>query len=439
MTQKPYRTSYAPLLKGEVAISPDKSISHRALIFSAIAEGKSRVRNLLTGEDVLRTLAILNQLGVKTSRSAQTLRANDEVEIEGVGLKGLKPSRDVLYCGNSGTAMRLLLGLAAGTGIPAKFTGDESLNRRPMGRVTEPLVKMGAKFETAEENGRRVIKALPHAGLDGMDFDLPVASAQLKTAILIAGLSARGPTSVTEPILSRNHTEIMLKAMGADVSAQGRAVRLNPGPALKPLRLTVPGDISSAAFFIVGALIVPGSDVLIRKVNLNETRTGILEALSDMGADISILNRGEEGGEPVGDLHVRHSRLKNVRVGGAIIPRLIDEIPVLALAAAFAEGDMVLSDAGELRVKETDRIKAVCRELGALGARMIEKSDGFTVSGGSRLKPREATLRSYGDHRIAMTLVMAGLTCGESFAIDDVSCINTSFPEFFGLLEDLRK
>lgn len=439
MTQKSFRTAPAASLKGEITIAPDKSISHRALMFAAVAEGKSRVKNLLLGEDVLCTLAVLNRLGVKTSLTAESIKPGDELEIEGVGLKGLRESHDILYCGNSGTAMRLLLGLVSGTGMAARFTGDASLNKRPMGRVTEPLTRMGAAFEIVEEGGRRIIKTLPHGGLRGGDFHLPVASAQIKTAILLAGLNAQGETSVTEPALSRNHTEIMLKAMGAEIESAGTTVWLNPGRALKPLRIAVPGDISSAAFFIVGALIVPGSDVLIRNVNLNPTRTGLLDVVADMGGDVTILNRGEEGGEPVGDLQVRHSRLRNVRVGGAIIPRLIDEIPILALAAAFAEGDMVLSDAKELRVKETDRIQAICRELGAIGADVIEKTDGFTVAGGRALKPRETALHSYGDHRIAMTLIMAGLMSKEVFTIDDADCVNTSFPEFFALLESLRR
>lgn len=436
---KTYKTSPAKSLRGEITISPDKSISHRSLIFAALADGISEIKNLLLGEDVLCTLECLNRLGVKTSHSKTTLKKGDTLIVEGVGLKGLKTPTDVLYCGNSGTAMRLLLGLVCGAGLEASFTGDASLNKRPMERVTGPLAKMGGQFSTEFRDGNRFIKTHAHGGLTGIHYDSPVASAQVKTALVLAALNANGETIFTEPELSRNHTEIMLTALGANVAGEGTTLRIGSTTKLKSFKMTVPGDISSAAFFIVGALMTPGSDVLIRRVNLNPTRTGILDVLMAMGADIKILERSEEGGEAVGDLRVLTSKLKNIDVGGVIIPRLIDEIPVLALAASSASGTMILSDAKELRVKETDRIRAVCHELANLGTDIAERPDGFAVTGGKSLQPKTSAFSSYGDHRMAMTLIMAGLNLSEAITIDDVACINTSFPEFFELLESLRR
>jgi 3-phosphoshikimate 1-carboxyvinyltransferase len=387
---------------------------------------------------VLCTLTILNQLGVNTSHSAKTLRAGDTLMVEGVGPRGLQTPKDVLYCGNSGTAMRLLLGLVSGANLAADFTGDASLNKRPMERVLKPLQSMGGSFATKTVHGERYIQTLSHDGLNGMVYDSPVASAQVKTAILLAGLNAKGETVVNEPLVSRNHTELLLKAMGAPLEIQGTSVRLKPTTTLKPIDIHVPGDISSAAFFIVAALITPNSNVLIRNVNLNPTRTGLLDVLQKMGADIAIENQSEQGGEPVGDLRVKTSQLKNGSVGGDVIPRLIDEIPILALAASLAEGEMLLSDAQELRVKETDRIKAVVTELSRLGAEITETKDGFRVRGVKKLHPKEKTFSSYYDHRIAMMLIVAGLQLDATIEIDDVSCINTSFPEFFRLLQSLK-
>jgi 3-phosphoshikimate 1-carboxyvinyltransferase len=313
-----------------------------------------------------------------------------------------------------------------------------------MERVTGPLAKMGGQFLTEFHDGNRFIKTHAHGGLTGIRYDSPVASAQVKTALVLAALNARGETIFTEPELSRNHTEIMLQSLGAGVVSEGTTLRVDATTKLKSFKMTVPGDISSATFFIVGALITPDSDVLIRRVNLNPTRTGILDALMAMGADIEILSRSEEGGEAVGDLHVHTSELKNTDVGGAIIPRLIDEIPILALAAATASGPMTLSDAKELRVKETDRIRAVCHELANLGADITERPDGFVVMGRKRaygnmpLLPQSKMFSSYGDHRMAMTLIIAGLNLDQPIEIDDVACINTSFPEFFELLGSIR-
>lgn len=432
-----YQTTPAQSLRGEIKPAPDKSISHRALIFSALATGTSRLRNLLLGEDVLSTLEILKSLGVKITPADRAPGPGETVEVTGVGIKGFKTPAGRLDCGNSGTTMRLMLGLCAGANIAAAFTGDDSLSRRPMERVIKPLTAMGARFATDFENGRRIIRTLPHAGLKGMRYDSPVASAQVKTALLLAGLSATGETVVIEPSRSRDHTEIMLSAMGADLTLTETAVTLRPGRDLQPLDRVIPGDISSAAFFIVAGLIVKSADILIRAVNVNPTRTGLLEVLKAMGGNIVLANERREGGEAVADIRVKSSRLKNIGVGGALIPRLIDEIPVLALAAANAEGVMTVTSAGELRVKESDRIKSVCAELKRLGVDIRERDDGFIVTGGAQIVPRDPLCHSYGDHRMAMTLAIAGLIAKQPFTIDDVNCVATSFPGFFSLLASL--
>lgn len=432
-----YTTKSTNSLQGEIEISPDKSISHRSLIFAAIARGESTIENLLLGEDVLATLAILNQLGVKTSHTKETLQKGDVLTVHGVGLHGLKSTSEILYCGNSGTTMRLLLGLTSGANLEVGFTGDVSLNKRPMERITKPLERMGAKFSIAEQNEKRIVRTLKHAGLKAMSYDSPVASAQVKTAILLAGLFAEGKTQVTEPYVSRNHTETMFQAMGANLKTDGTTVTLHPPQKLNPIHMNVPGDISSAAFFIVAALITPNSEVFLKNVNVNETRTGILDVLLEMGADIQLLNKREQSGEAVADLLVKTSRLKNIHVQGEVIPRLIDEVPILALAASVSEGEFELSDASELRVKETDRIKALNTELSKLGVCLTEKQDGFVIQGREKLQVQERNFLSYGDHRIAMMLVIAGLICNEELKIDDVDCIATSFPEFFELLSEM--
>jgi len=400
-----------------------------------LADGQSRVKHLLLGEDVLCTLTMLNQLGVKTSHSAKTLTAVDELVIDGVGVQGLKASSDILYCGNSGTTMRLMLGLLSGQSFSSRLTGDEYLNKRPMERVMKPLTQMGAQFLVAQEGAQRIITVTPAKSLEGITYASPVASAQVKSCLILAGLYADGTTSVSEPSLSRNHTEIMLQAQGAPLSIDGLTVSVTKTKTLKPLNMTVPADISSAAFFIVAALITPNSDLLIEDVCLNPTRTGLLDILNAMGAHIEVLDERLVGGEVVGNLRVKTSKLKNVAVGGSVIPRLIDEIPVLTLAAATAEGKMLLTDAGELRVKETDRIKAICSEMTKLGVDIIETKDGFILTGSAKLKQPKGNFKSYGDHRMAMTEMIAGLVLDQPVLIDDVACVKTSFPEFFELLE----
>lgn len=436
---KPFPTRPASKISGTIRVASDKSISHRSLIFASLAEGESRIRHLLTGEDVLNTLTILNQLGVKTSHSAQTLTQDSELVVQGVGVTGFKAPQDVLYCGNSGTTMRLMLGLLAGQNFKSTLTGDASLNKRPMERVFKPLREMGADFQVEDKNGVRLIHVLPaKKGLQGIRYDSPVASAQVKSSIFLAGLRARGETVVSEPAKSRDHTELMLSSMGANFQIEENTVRMTPVHKFNPIRVSVPADISSAAFFIVAALIVPNSKLTLTDVNLNPTRTGIFDVLQKMGANIEITNKRELLGEPQADLIVSSSRLKNVDVSGDVIPRLIDEIPILALAGACATGTLVVRDAKELRVKESDRIVAIVRELGKLGVIIREREDGFEIDGfGSldRFQQPSAPFQSNMDHRLAMMAMIAGLLLKKPAEIDDVECVKTSFPEFFELLE----
>ncbi len=422
-------------------MASDKSISHRALIFSSLAEGTSRVRYLLPGEDVLNTLTILNQLGVKTSHTAENYKFGDELEIHGVGLHGFTKPDGVLYCGNSGTTMRLMLGLLAGQKFNSTLTGDASLNRRPMERVFKPLRQMGARFEIEEVESQRLIHVLPNDSLNklhGIVYESPVASAQIKSAIVLAGLRADGQTVVREPVKSRDHTELMLSAMGVKLEISENEVRLLPPLKLNPVDVAVPADISSAAFFIVATLIVPNSSLTLKDVNLNPTRTGILDVLKSMGANIEVINLRIVLGEPMADLLVKSSQLRNVEISGSVIPRLIDEIPILALAGACAEGRMIVRDAKELRVKESDRIVAIVRELSKLGVTIRELEDGFEIDGfgsSDQFKQPTQIFQSMMDHRLAMTAMIAGLVLKSPAGIDDVECVKTSFPEFFELLD----
>ncbi len=443
-------------LNGIVRVPSDKSISHRALIFSALAEGRTCIRNLLLSEDVMRTLTILNQLGVQTSHTAATITQTDELIVKGVGLHGFQESKDILYCGNSGTTMRLMLGLLAAQPFTSRLTGDASLNKRPMERVMEPLRKMGAEFSVEQKNGQRVICVNPElrtrfaVPLQGIEYKMPIASAQVKTAILIAGLYAQCETKIVERLSSRNHTEIMMAEMGIPIQTNGNRITLKAKTphALVPPRsggLEIPGDMSSAAFLIVAALITKKSFLMIKDVNLNPTRTGALDVLIQMGAQIEIHNQRVSCGEEVGDLHVRSSSLKNVTIAGEMIPRLIDELPILALAGACSEGEMIVKDAQELRVKETDRIKAICSELRKVGVKIEEREDGFVIAGVPTCRCADVStfnqkrFTSYGDHRLAMMEYVAGLVLDHPTEIDDVDCIKTSFPNFFELIGKTNK
>ncbi|MFO8102113.1 MAG: 3-phosphoshikimate 1-carboxyvinyltransferase [Dehalococcoidia bacterium] len=414
-------------LKGEIAPLADKSISHRALILNSLAEGKARISNFLPAEDCLSTLACLQSLGIEIERDGS------EVSITGAGESGFTPPAEALDAGNSGTTMRLMSGLLAARGFTSTITGDASLRSRPMGRIIEPLILMGASISASENKAPLTITG---GNLRGIHYRLPVASAQVKSAILLAALSAEGETMIEEPAASRDHTERMLRAMGADLKSEGLTITLAPSSApMKPLDLRVPGDISSAAFWMVAASIHPDASIRISNVGINPTRSGIIEVLQSMGAGIIIENQRIEGDEPVADLIVESSSLKGIDVGGEIIPRIIDEIPVLAVAASVAEGKTTIRDASELRVKESDRISTTVAELTRLGARIEELGDGMVIHGIPGLKGNRCD--SHGDHRLAMSMAVAGLVAEGETTITNAKAVNISYPGFWNDLEKL--
>ncbi|MFM7269300.1 MAG: 3-phosphoshikimate 1-carboxyvinyltransferase [Cyanobium sp.] len=423
-------------LAGSVRVPGDKSISHRALLFGAIAEGETRIEGLLPAEDPLSTAACLRAMGVAVS----PIEAGQEVIVQGVGLDGLREPECVLDCGNSGTTMRLMLGLLAGrAGRHFVLSGDASLRRRPMRRVGGPLGEMGAAIH-GREGGNLAPLAIAGQQLRGATIRTPVASAQVKSAIRLAALSASGPTTVIEPALSRDHSERMLRAFGADLLVAGPGgieVTVTPGASLRGQAVVVPGDISSAAFWLVAAAITPGAALIVENVGLNPSRTGILEVLEQMGADLQVLNRRDVAGEPVGDLEVRHGPLRPFTIGGELIPRLVDEIPVLAVAACCAEGVSRISGAEELRVKETDRLAVMARQLGALGARLVEHPDGLTVEGITPLHGAE--VNSETDHRVAMSLAVASLVASGTTRLHDSAAAAVSYPGFWDDLARLRR
>lgn len=422
--------SKAKSLRGRVRVPGDKSISHRAVMLGSIASGTTEVRGFLWGADCLSTVRCFRALGVNIIED----QAAGTVTIEGRGLRGLAEPDDVLDVGNSGTTMRLILGILAGQPFFSSLTGDASIRRRPMGRVVEPLRLMGARIW-----GRRGAELAPlcvtGGELYGIEYDLPVASAQVKSAILLAGLYAEEETILREPAPTRDHTERMLAAFGAGISADraARTATVQGGAELAGQRVVVPGDLSSAAFFIAAAASLPGSEVRVEGVGLNPTRTGLLDALRAMGADIEVVASGEDGPEPVGDLVVRGSELRGITVGGDLVPRLIDEVPALAVAALAAEGETEIRDASELKVKESNRLEALAAELGRLGADIEELRDGLRIRGRRRLLGTMCSSR--GDHRIAMALGMAGLLADGTTVVDDSDCIAVSYP---GFERDLR-
>lgn len=424
-------------LRGTVRVPGDKSISHRALLFGAIAEGETRIEGLLPAEDPLSTAACLRAMGVEVS----AIEAGQEVRVRGVGLDGLQEPAQVLDCGNSGTTMRLMLGLLAGrSGRHFVLDGDSSLRRRPMGRVAKPLGQMGASIH-GRQDGNLAPLAIQGRQLQGAVVRTPVASAQVKSALLLAGLSAEGPTTVIEPALSRDHSERMLRAFGADLVSEpeaidGPRVLITPGARLQGQRVVVPGDISSAAFWLVAGLLVPGADLLLENVGLNPSRTGILEVLGAMGAPLEILNERLVAGEPVGDLRVRPAPLKAFSICGELIPRLVDEIPILAVAALAAEGTSVIRDAEELRVKETDRLAVMARQLRAMGAELEETNDGLVIPGGQQL--HGADVDSETDHRVAMSLAVAALGASGSTSIARAEAAAVSYPNFWDDLARLQ-
>lgn len=422
----------ARALRGVVRVPGDKSVSHRAVMLGALAEGDTRVENFLTGEDCLATVRCFRELGVEISGPD----AQNSLVIRGRGPQGLKEPSDVLDAGNSGTTMRLLAGILAGLPFFSVLTGDSSLRRRPMGRVAAPLREMGAQI-WGRQNGEFAPLAIRGGNLRGISYRLPVASAQVKSAILLAGLLAGGGTAVTEATASRDHTERLLRYFGARLEITGRTVSIKGGQRLAGRPLTVPGDISSAAFFLVAAACTPESEITVTGVGVNPTRTGILDVLWDMGADLHVFNEREEGGEPVADLRVRSAPLSGTVIAGDLVPRLIDEIPVLAVAAAAARGRTEIRDAAELRVKESDRLAVLAGELRKFGADVEELPDGLVVRGGRPL--RGAVCCSHGDHRMAMALAVAGLLARGETCVAGAQCTAVSFPGFFDVLNSLRE
>ncbi len=424
-------------LRGRIRVPGDKSISHRALMFGALAVGETRVTGLLEGEDVMATAAALRAMGATIERTGE-----GDWSIHGVGVGGLLQPQAPLDMGNSGTSTRLLMGLVASHPLTAQFTGDASLSKRPMGRVTEPLARMGAEFSgtTLPLAERGLCPAIP------IEYRLPVASAQVKSAVLLAGLNISGIISVIEPVVTRDHTERMLKGFGAELwieEANGeRVIRLRGEADLRPQRIEVPGDPSSAAFFTVAALVVPGSELTIENVGLNPTRAGLFEILRQMGGSIEELNRREVGGEPVADLLVHHSALTAIEVDPALAPSMIDEFPILFVAASLAEGTTTTSGLDELRVKESDRLATMAAALAGAGARVDEREGGLVIegTGGEPLRgSANSRTKTHLDHRIAMSMAVAGLASRDGVEIDDTRPIATSFPAFEVLLDGLTE
>lgn len=413
-------------LSGEIVIPADKSISHRAVMFSSLAKGVSIIENFSKGADCLSTLGIFKSLGVEAEfKDEKTLIINSE--------NGLIAPKNNLDCGNSGTTMRLMSGILAGQSFNSILVGDKSLSKRPMGRVIKPLQLMGA--EIISQDGKAPLEIVGK-NLVGIDYVSELASAQVKSCVLLAGLHAQGKTSFTEPFVSRNHTELMLEYLGANVLCENNKTSIERSQ-LQSKTIIVAGDISSAAFFIVAALIVPDSEIILKNVGLNPTRTGILDVVKSMGANIEILDQKTVSNELVGDLRIKHSELKACTIEGEIIPRLIDELPVIAVLATQAQGTTIIKDAGDLRNKESDRIKAVVCELKKLGANIEETPDGFIIEGKTKLKGG-AEVETYHDHRLAMGLYVAGLICENPISINGFEWANTSFPEFESLMNSLN-
>ncbi len=430
VTLKPVTT-----VRGEIAVPGDKSISHRSMMFGSLADGVTEVENFLEGEDCIATRKAFELMGVKIETPGR-----GRVIVHGAGVDGLKEPSQTIDVGNSGTSIRLLTGILSGQNFRSRLDGDASIRRRPMKRVVEPLRKMGAIIagENDGQNAPLIVGPLPPGTkLKGIDYVSPVASAQVKSAILLAGLFADGVTSVSEPALSRDHTERMCAHFGVKVKRGSKKTEIQGGQRLKAAKVAVPGDISSAAFFLVAGLIAEKGELVLRNVGVNPTRDGILAALERMGADIEKLDAREESGEPVATLRVRPTKLKDAQIGGALIPRLIDEVPALAVAAAFANGQTVIKNAEELRVKESDRIATMAEGLRIAGFKVQETNEGMKIFGEPGRRIKAAKFNSHGDHRIAMSLSLLSLRADEPITIDDTDCVNTSFPDFYRLLAEV--
>lgn len=420
----------AKSLKGEITVPGDKSISHRAVMFGAIADGITEIDGFLMGEDCLSTIDCFRKLGIQID-----ILPHNRIHVHGKGLHGLQTPTDVLYAGNSGTTTRLMLGLLAGQNFECTINGDSSIQKRPMGRVVKPLKMMGADIQGAN-NDNLCPLTVKGRKLHGITYSLPVASAQVKSALLLAGLYAKSETFITEPAKSRDHSERMLNYFGASIQANGLNIRCIPAVNLHAQHISVPGDISSAAYFMVAGLITPCSEITIKNVGINPTRTGIIDVLTAMGGNIKLSNKRELNNEPVADITVTSSSLTGTTIAGNIIPRLIDEIPVIAVAAAIASGTTVIKDAQELRVKESNRIQTIVSELLKAGADIRETEDGMIITGGKPLKG--AQFESHNDHRIAMAMAIAALTADSSSTIHHASAVDISFPGYFQLLKTLK-
>lgn len=409
-------------LTGEITVPGDKSISHRGIMLGAIAKGTTSITNFLKGADCLSTIACFRKMGIEIEEKGK------EILVHGKGLHGLQAPDGILDAGNSGTTTRLISGILAGQNFSCELTGDASIQKRPMKRIITPLSLMGANIESMRGNDCAPLR-IHGTSLKGIHYDSPVASAQVKSCILFAGMYADQKTSVTEPYLSRNHSELMLGSFGADIHTEGNTSVISPEPLLYGQEVAVPGDISSAAYFIAAALLIPSSELLIRNVGINPTRDGILRVCHKMGASIELLNKRIQCGEPVADLLVKHSPLKGTVIEGAIIPTLIDELPVIAVMAACAEGKTIIRDAQELKVKESNRLEILVHHLTAMGCDVTGTEDGMIIRGGRPLKG--AVLESHLDHRIAMSFAVAGLVAEGETEILNADCVNISYPDFY--------
>ena len=414
-------------LKGQIQVPGDKSISHRSVMFGSISQGTTEIHGYLQGADCLSTISCFQKMGISIENKGET------VLVHGRGLHGLTRPDSVLDCGNSGTTTRLISGILSAQSFDVTLTGDASIQKRPMKRIMEPLSQMGARITSVHDNGCAPL-FIQGSPLHGIHYTSKVASAQVKSSILLAGLYAEGETRVTEPYISRNHSEIMLRSFGADIRTEGTTAVIQPAKELFANKIQVPGDISSAAFFLCAGLMIPNSEILIRHVGINPTRDGILRVCRDMGADLTIVNASTGDGEPTADILVRSSDLHGTVIGGAIIPTLIDELPMIAAMACFAEGETVIKDAAELKVKESNRIDVMVRNLTAMGADVTETEDGMIIHGGRPL--HGAVIDSKLDHRIAMTFAVTALCSEGETEILGAECVNISYPQFY---EDLKR
>ena len=413
------------MIKGRLRVPGDKSISHRAVMFGAISKGITNIKGFLTGADCISTISIFKKMGIDIEIQ------NTAVTVKGKGLYGLSKPGEILDCGNSGTTTRLVSGILSAQNFTSVLTGDKSIQKRPMNRITAPLTLMGADIKS--NNGFAPL-TITGSSLHGIEYNSPVASAQVKSAILLAGLYADSPTTVIEPAKSRDHTELMLKKFGANLNTTKTSATINPCKELFATAIDVPSDISSAAFFMAAATLVPDSELILENVGINPTRDGVIKVLKDMGANIEIINSNDEF-EPVADIKVSYSKLHATTIGGDIIPTLIDELPLLAAVASLAEGKTIIKDAAELKVKESNRIKVMCEELSKLGVNVVETEDGMEIEGTNKLLGN-VTISTHDDHRIAMTFAILGLISDGEIQLDNKNCVEISYPGFF---DDLRK